>query len=355
MKDKQVKERLSKLHRYSVSNSGAQISIPIIGKNDTMIFGDGQLMLHIKDGVVIKNEYLTDPRRNLFPYSQIPYHFRRVPYSIRKETQSNKVLYVNQIFDFGKAYIQITKINDDSKSCQKFAKQLTFFKTADSALYHEKILNPYSGLPFHIIIDATTERVLLPKDKDSPSVEKNWQVRSVTKKQINNYLKTGLLVDDVDAGRDTYKALYVIDIDSMALYETLDDRIWASKWTRLKDPGRKYKIVATYEHDRPYTPTKQFISVIRKGNLFIKFKQNDTVEFEAFSIAKQYKVFENRYLMSIFKCPIVAEDLLAVMARNRKIKSLKAQKVSLALNPQVSKEQLSKEKQKVRTLSKKTS
>ena len=43
------------------------------------------------------------------------------------------------------------------------------------------------------------------------------------------------------------------------------------------------------------------------------------------------------------------------MARNRKIKSLKAQKVSLALNPQVSKGQLSEEKQKVRTLSKKTS
>lgn len=103
-------EFVQKIQSCYVNENGIQIMVPhCADKPISILNSDGFVYYFEPNSGLYINKYLSDPRREQFPYSDLPTHIEGRIF--------NKREYVNQIFDFNRVYIVIC----DSHFYEQFA------------------------------------------------------------------------------------------------------------------------------------------------------------------------------------------------------------------------------------------
>ena len=97
---KQKREFIQRIESHYVADDCIQIMIPHLEDTISVLNSDGIIYHSKPNSYLYINKYISDSRRNQFPYSQIPTH--------RDLIRGHKVEYINQLYDFNRAYITIS-------------------------------------------------------------------------------------------------------------------------------------------------------------------------------------------------------------------------------------------------------
>lgn len=311
---KKFEEIVAKMHSHYVADDYIQIMLAY--RNYLILFGNSDLMYFknfiesnpsIREGS--RNVYLEDERRNNFPYSQIPEHIERVLF--------RKLNFVNQILDFEKPYI---RINDG------FITKMTAFKDGNEALVHTKILNGK-------LCDKRT--------------------KTITREELETYLKTGSL-EQLDESE--YEDTSIFDMNGTLCNPEIElEQKWIDlekeRLSRLIDESDGYKESTRSELQRAISTLDDISPFVLTQKAMIKFKQNGEVKIDAFAI----KYLERgKYEITLADLPVTMESLSMIKSKAELpvIKTMKEPKISLSLNPNVTKEQLQDERAKILVRSK---
>lgn len=92
-------EYIQRIPSHYVGSDCIQIMIPHLDDGITVLNSDGMAYHYKPNSHLFVNKYVSDERREQFPYSQIPTH--------KSKVRGKKIEYINQIFDFNRVYIEI--------------------------------------------------------------------------------------------------------------------------------------------------------------------------------------------------------------------------------------------------------
>ena len=312
---KRFDEMVVKMHSHYVADDYIQIMLAY--HNYLLLFGNNDLMYfrnfiesHPSISEGSRNVYLDDERKNNFPYSQIPEHIERV-------LLFRKLNFVNQILDFEKPYI---RINDG------FITKITAFKDGDEAIVHTKILNGK-------LCDEKT--------------------KTITREELETYLKTGSL-EQLD--ENEYEDTSIFDMNGKLYNPRLElEQKWIDeekeRLSRIIDESDRYKESTKNELQRAISTLDDISPFVLTPTIMIKFKQNSEVKIDAFVV----KYLERgKYEIALADLPVTMESLSMIKSKAELpvIKTMKEPKISLSLNPNVTKEQLQEERAKILVRSK---
>ena len=312
---KKFDEMVAKMHSHYVADDYIQIMLAY--HNYLLLFGNNDLMYfrnfiesHPSISEGSRNVYLDDERKNNFPYSQIPEHIERV-------LLFRKLNFVNQILDFEKPYI---RINDG------FITKITAFKDGDEAIVHTKILNGK-------LCDEKT--------------------KTITREELETYLKTGSL-EQLD--ENEYEDTSIFDMNGKLYNPRLElEQKWIDeekeRLSRIIDESDRYKESTKNELQRAISTLDDISPFVLTPKIMIKFKQNGEVKIDAFVV----KYLERgKYKIALADLPVTMESLSMIKSKAELpvIKTMKEPKISLSLNPNVTKEQLQEERAKILVRSK---
>lgn len=312
---KKFDEMVVKMHSHYVADDYIQIMLAY--HNYLLLFGNNDLMYfrnfiesHPSISEGSRNVYLDDERKNNFPYSQIPEHIERV-------LLFRKLNFVNQILDFEKPYI---RINDG------FITKITAFKDGDEAIVHTKILNGK-------LCDEKT--------------------KTITREELETYLKTGSL-EQLD--ENEYEDTSIFDMNGKLYNPRLElEQKWIDeekeRLSRIIDESDRYKESTKNELQRAISTLDDISPFVLTPKIMIKFKQNGEVKIDAFVV----KYLERgKYEIALADLPVTMESLSMIKSKAELpvIKTMKEPKISLSLNPNVTKEQLQEERAKILVRSK---
>lgn len=312
---KKFDEIVLKMPNHYVKDDYIQI---MLGYRDyLLLFGNNGLMYFknfIEKSLSIsketRNVYLDDERKLDFPYSQIPEHIERV-------SSFRKMNFVNQILDFEKPYIRI---------CDGLIIKTTAFKDGEEAIVHNKLLN---------------EKLY------------NYRTKTITRQELENYLKTGFL-EQLD--EEEFEDISIFDMNGRLYNSELEsEQTWIQqekeRLTRVINASTEYIIndyiestkttlqraIANLDEIEPFTISQ---------NEMIKFKANGEIKIDCFVIEYEER---GKYKITIANLPVNMESLSMIKSKSELpvIKYLKEPKISLLLNPNVTKEQLQEEKAKI--------
>ncbi len=312
---KKFDEMVAKMHSHYVADDYIQIMLAyrdyllLFGNNDLMYFRNF-IESHPSISEGSRNVYLDDERKNNFPYSQIPEHIERV-------LLFRKLNFVNQILDFEKPYI---RINDG------FITKITAFKDGDEAIVHTKILNGK-------LCDEKT--------------------KTITREELETYLKTGSL-EQLD--ENEYEDTSIFDMNGKLYNPRLElEQKWIDeekeRLSRIIDESDRYKESTKNELQRAISTLDDISPFVLTPKIMIKFKQNGEVKIDAFVV----KYLERgKYKIALADLPVTMESLSMIKSKAELpvIKTMKEPKISLSLNPNVTKEQLQEERAKILVRSK---
>lgn len=297
---KKFDEMVEKMHSHYVADDYIQIMLAY--HNYLLLFGNNDLMYfrnfiesHPSISEGSRNVYLDDERKNNFPYSQIPEH----------------------IVDFEKPYI---RINDG------FITKITAFKDGDEAIVHTKILNGK-------LCDEKT--------------------KTITREELETYLKTGSL-EQLD--ENEYEDTSIFDMNGKLYNPRLElEQKWIDeekeRLSRIIDESDRYKESTKNELQRAISTLDDILPFVLTPKIMIKFKQNGEVKIDAFV----FKYLERgKYEIALADLPVTMESLSMIKSKAELpvIKTMKEPKISLSLNPNVTKEQLQEERAKILVRSK---
>lgn len=312
---KKFDEMVAKMHSHYVADDYIQIMLAyrdyllLFGNNDLMYFKNFiESHPSIREGS--RNVYLEDERKNNFPYSQIPEHIERV-------LLFRKLNFVNQILDFEKPYI---RINDG------FITKMTAFKDGDEAIVHTKILNGK-------LCDKRT--------------------KTISREELETYLKTGSL-EQLD--ENEYEDTSIFDMNGALYNKGLElEQKWIDeekeRLSRIIDKSDRYKESTKNELQRAISTLDDISPFVLTQKIMIKFKQNGEIKIDAFVV----KYLERgKYEIALADLPVTMESLSMIKSKAELpvIKTMKEPKISLSLNPNVTKEQLQEERAKILVRSK---
>ena len=97
---KQKREFIQRIESHYVADDCIQIMIPHLEDTISVLNSDGIIYHSKPNSYLYINKYISDSRRNQFPYSQIPTHSDLI--------RGHKVEYINQLYDFNRVYITIS-------------------------------------------------------------------------------------------------------------------------------------------------------------------------------------------------------------------------------------------------------
>ena len=312
---KKIDEMVAKMHSHYVADDYIQIMLAY--HNYLLLFGNNDLMYfrnfiesHPSISEGSRNVYLEDERKNNFPYSQIPEHIGRV-------LLFRKLNFVNQILDFEKPYI---RINDG------FITKMTAFKDGDEAIVHTKILNGK-------LCDNRT--------------------KTITREELETYLKTGSL-EQLD--ENDYEDTSIFDMNGVLYNPRLElEQKWIDeekeRLSRIIDESDRYKESTKNELQRAISTLDDISPFVLAQKIMIKFKQNGEIKIDVFVV----KYLERgKYEIALADLPVTMESLSMIKSKAELpvIKTMKEPKISLSLNPNVTKEQLQEERAKILVRSK---
>lgn len=299
-----------KFHDSFVNDDCVQISLGF--KNYLMLFGDGDLR-YFKNFLIPtdniqkdKNSYLVDYRSSFFPYSTIPEH-------VEKVSLFKKRVFVNQIFDFNKPYILV---RDGT-----LLKNIIFKESRDAYIYCEPLIEK----------KFTTREILINREQLEDYYKKgilpNYDSNNYSKKYIINV--NGSILDDKIITEE-----HLLENMKNSLIEEIDN-------SSIFDDIMYYNLLL-----KAVENMNEMIPCIIVNECFmIKFKDNGDMSIDKFSV-KYYK--KNKYIINITNIPVNVETLEMIKSNVQlsKIRMLTEPKISLMLNPNISREQLKKEKNK---------
>ena len=305
---KKISEAVVKVDKNCIADDHIQIMIGY--RNYLLLFGNNDLMYfkHFKDShhSMSKdyiNIYFEDERRNKFPYSQIPEHIGR-GYFFRKYN------FTNQILDFEKPYIVIF---------DGTIRKMTAFKDGDDAIIHHKLY-------FELC---------------------NKRTGTITREELETYLKTGSL-DQLDENQ--YEETTIFDMNGKLYNPEIElEQKWIEKekeeLLRMIDESIMYQEREKEELQRAISTLDDISPFFLFQRMMIKFKPNGEVKIDAFNIKYLEK---GKYQITLEDIPMTMENLSTIKSKFElsTIPTMKPTKISLLLNPNVTKEQVQKERAK---------
>jgi len=310
-------ESIERIPECYINEDCGQVVFPF--KKYMFLFGDKGLMYYrnYTSGEYEGNTYLTDKRKDSFPYSSIPEHMER-------EGLFKKNTYVNQILEYDKPYLRLF---DGS-----IAKS-TLFKSKDGALLHTKSFPCYSW---------------------THGITKN-----VSRAELDVYLTYGCITDSND---EKYNSVYVINRNDISLLKeelTAEETLIEQEKQRLLDiltlltlrfPGA---LKEKNDLRRVIINLKEVDPFVVMEGLMVKVSSDGNIKLDNFNVKF---IEKNVYELEISYIPITKEVLKSVLSYAICIenKTMKEPKISLSLNPDITKEQLAVECEKVYSLKKKS-
>ena len=121
--------------------------------------------------------------------------------------------------------------------------------------------------------------------------------------------------------------------------------------SRIIDESDRYKESTKNELQRAISTLDDISPFVLTPKIMIKFKQNGEVKIDAFVV----KYLERgKYKIALADLPVTMESLSMIKSKAELpvIKTMKEPKISLSLNPNVTKEQLQEERAKILVRSK---
>lgn len=228
---------IKRIPKCYVSETCVQVRLPF-NKESTLISSDFKnegILCHynINDDSQNINKYLTDNRRNIFPYSNIPIY---IEWYGNIYDGLNKKYYINQILEFNKHYIYI---NDYFNIIDMYV-----VKDKEEAIIYSKNIN----IPNNLIEKETTRKKLFDELKDIAIVSIDNKGHYIEFKNnfnvfFNNYGGLVILVEENDIkfkiiklsvkGRYCFKKEYIIPFNNYKLEEL---KAFETKIKNIKKP-----------------------------------------------------------------------------------------------------------------------
>ena len=304
---KNINEILFKINDYYTKDDYMQIMLnhqrnqTFIGKHK----GEQRIMYSdIVEFETQTNLYLYDERRMGFPYSNIPTHIEKIPFL-------GRFVSVNQIIRCEEPYINIV----DGRIFKH-----TGFRDGNDYYIHTKQINK------------------------EPSKE-----LSVSRKKIEQYLTTGY-IDGVDT--NDYKKVVITDLSSWFYRPTLEkeENLIYKQKERIMNKIDDYEIS---EDDKSILQEAidRLEDVVEPINfdsrIMIKFGNDESIKLEEFMIIY---MGNSEYKLYIANIPVTKESLTMIKANAMlpKVKMHREPKISLRLNPNITREYLAQvERQKL--------
>ena len=300
---KQNSETLSKINYHYVSDDCVQIMMAyrdyllLFGNNDVMYFKNlkKSYPFYLEK---IKNVYLSDERKESFPYSQIPEH-------IERRSLFQKMNFTNQILNFERPYV---RVNDGLIS------KMEVFKDGQEAIVHRQILN----------------------DKLC-----NKRCRIVTSEEFEKYLDEGSLTQ---LDENDYQYVKIFDING-TLYNSGEEMLQTllhaekEKLARIIDENEQYDLRKKTELFHSISMIDHILPFVFVSKVMVKFKQNHDIKIDVFEV--KYLGSET-YEIRLADLPVTRESLSMIKQNFKRstLKTMREPKINLSLIHHATKEQL---------------
>lgn len=318
---KKVSEIVQRIESCYVGDDCLLVMVPYENAL-TILNQDGIIYSHKEGSHVSINKYVEDERRKQFPYSNIPTHHSRIGLF-------GKINYTNQLLNFEEPYIRI----GDNKIIESFA-----VKDKNEALIINEIL---TGDVRTIYLNREELEELFSnsssKDKkkyiiylDDESINIGDFHPLLSEEQIYNFVKSEITKNVAEFRR-------YVNNNSLSLVGSY----------LLQNP---LFLDFVEQNVQDFDLNKMKLNIELKGGKAIILKSNGyniTLHFLSANF-----VSPNNYRVNIVDIPVNKYTLEQLKLLSPKIVKTKEPKISLKLNPGISKEAIEEAKQMVRSLKK---
>lgn len=318
-------EIIQRLESHYVSDDCCQIMLPFTEK--TTILSDKGIMFHRDDNVVI-NEYIKDERRKKFPYHNIPTHLYKIPFI-------GKVGYTNQILEYEKPIIRVF----EGYAIESFA-----VKDNSNALLVHKTLYPIEektiiSLARSLKRDTdeyiTREELikLLEPNEDEEIFYITSDGQFYTKMPIpEEIIILSFLKENMQKKIQEIKKYIINNDDSLGDY--LEQNAMLSFMQECSD--------------KVDFKTLNFNADLCGGNILLVVRiKGENITIKGYTIT--FKA-SNKYYVDEYNIPVTKYTLEQLKFGVSKIEKTKEPKISLGINPGVTKQDIKKAKQMIKTL-----
>lgn len=313
---KKANEIIQRIKSYYVADDCIQTMVPY--RDGITILSQNDILFHCKkNSNYYINKYLQDERRKQFPYSNIPTHYSRVGLFDRRS-------YVNQLFEYDKPYIRIVdgniiesyaiKDNDEALLINKVMPTFkrTGYRTRDEL---EKLLDK-SSYPNDNVYFLYLDGGIYPENEYKIASEE--KITQSTKEYMQKNVDS-LKVNIKTQCNPTNIVGDYLDIDSCFL-DFIQKKIYDFS---INDISFEIPL-----YDKP-------ILIIKTNN--------EEISIQCVEI---FFVNHNNYKVNFYDIP-VTKYTLEQLKKSTKIIPTETPKISLRLNPNITKQDLKEAKKKI--------
>lgn len=313
---KKENEIVQRINSWYVGEDCAQVMIPY--KNAITILDKNGIIYHHKEGSeVFVNNYVNDERRKDFPYHNIPTHYTKFAFRGRYH-------YANQLFNFEQPYIRI----NDGYLIESYV-----VKDKREALAISKVMPIYKSTSFKTR-EELDKLFQQPSDKNerlyylylSGEMPINNEFNVPNEKEIFDYIKMQL-AKSVDGFRDYVKSNPESIVGSY-----------------LRENGFFLDFA---EHSISTLDLNEYkLNLeLNNGNTILLAKTNGVdITLQGVDV---YFIAPDYYKVDIFDLPVTKYTLEQLKYLAQKIEKTKEPRITLSVNPGITKEDVKREKQLV--------
>lgn len=312
-----VNEVVQRIESHFVGDDCIQVMVPYKSEI-TILNKDGIIYSHKEGSHISINNYVDDERKKQFPYSNIPIHYEKVGFF-------EKMIFANQLFDFEKPYISIV----DNHIIESFA-----VKDKNEALLINKIIagdrktKYITRQELEELFKENQNKLVLYLEDESISVGQYHPLAS--EEQIYKYVK-----NEITENVEEFRKYVDTNRSSTVGWYLCEHPLFLD----FVEQGIKSFDLKNMELD-----------IRLKGGraIIVNSSENDmTMQYVRASF-----VSINNYKINIIDLPVNKYTLEQLKNLSPIIIKTKEPRISLKLNPGVSKQELQEAKQMVKTLRK---
>jgi len=309
---KKVNEIVQRVNSWYVGDDCAQLMVPY--KNAITILDRNGIVYHHKEGSeVFINKYVTDERRKRFPYHSIPTHYTKF--------FDGRYQYTNQLLDFEQPYMRI----NDGSLIESYV-----VKDKSEALLVSKIMPIVKKTSFktreeieEMIKQPTQENEKIYYIYLDGTMPKNNEFGIVSEEEIFNYIKEQLSKNVAD-----FREYMGNEPDSTV-----------SRY--LKRNEFFLRFIEKNIDKLDLNDYQMNLQIGSKSILLVRTNGTD-ISLQGLDI---YFIAPDHYKVDTYDMPITKYTLEQLKYLTPKIEKTKEPKISLKLNPGITKEDLKREKQ----------
>lgn len=312
-----VNEVVQRIESHSVGDDCIQVMVPYESEI-TILNKDGIIYSHKEGSHISINNYVDDERKKQFPYSNIPIHYEKVGFF-------EKMIFANQLFDFEKPYISIV----DNHITESFA-----VKDKNEALLINKVIagdrktKYITRQELEELFKEKQNKLVLYLEDESNSVGQYHPLAS--EEEIYKYVK-----NEITENVEEFRKYVDTNRSSTVGWYLCEHPLFLD----FVEQGIKSFDLKNMELD-----------IRLKGGraIIVNSSENDmTMQYVRASF-----VSINNYKINIIDLPVNKYTLEQLKNLSPIIIKTKEPRISLKLNPGVSKQELQEAKQMVKTLKK---